>query len=67
MIRQAFVFLLSVGVFIQCTECFAIDSLSGRQWVLQNSNKSISLTTTLPAYPLEVLRLNKVIENPLYR
>ena len=50
-----------------CTDGFATDNLSSRQWVLQNSNRSITLHTTLPAYPLEVLRVNNVIEDPLYR
>lgn len=42
--------------------------LSVRPWILQNKNRSLSLPTTLPAYPLEVLRANNIIGfDPLYR
>lgn len=41
--------------------------LDDKAWHLANGNGSISLTTSLPAYPLEVLRSNGVIGDPLYR
>jgi hypothetical protein len=45
----------------------SIFDLSGRQWTLQNSNRSISASTTLPSYPLEVLKTKGVINDPLFR
>ncbi|KAF8058425.1 hypothetical protein HT031_005549 [Scenedesmus sp. PABB004] len=45
----------------------AVLPLDGREWRLTNGNGSVSLTTTLPAYPLEVLRANGLIGDPLYR
>lgn len=41
--------------------------LNSRDWQLNNGNGSISLQTTVPAYPLEVLRAHGVIADPLYR
>eukprot|EP00878_Enallax_costatus_P005743 GHUV01006021.1.p1 GENE.GHUV01006021.1~~GHUV01006021.1.p1 ORF type:complete len:795 (+),score=131.60 GHUV01006021.1:561-2945(+) len=41
--------------------------LDSKAWQLTNGNGSIALSTTIPAYPLEVLRTNGVIGDPLYR
>lgn len=37
------------------------------QWGLSNANRSISLSTQLPAYPLEVLRAKEIIQDPNWR
>lgn len=42
-------------------------SLDSQDWTLTNENGTLSLTTNVPAYPLEVLRSQGVIADPLYR
>eukprot|EP00775_Hariotina_reticulata_P003140 gene3140-3417_t len=47
--------------------CETILRFDRREWTLTNANGSIALQTSIPAYPLEVLRANGVIGDPLYR
>lgn len=42
-------------------------SLDSKDWTMVNENGTLSLKTNVPAYPLEVLRSQGVIEDPLYR
>lgn len=42
-------------------------SLDSKDWTMVNENGTLSLTTNVPAYPLEVLRSQGVIGDPLYR
>lgn len=56
--------LLALCVFSHAAQIVHLDK---QNWRLQNANQSISLTTQLPAYPLEVLRANGVIKDPNWR
>jgi hypothetical protein len=42
-------------------------SLDSKDWTMVNENGTLSLKTNVPAYPLEVLRSQGVIGDPLYR
>jgi hypothetical protein len=42
-------------------------SLDSKDWNMGNENGTLSLKTHVPAYPLEVLRSQGVIQDPLYR
>jgi hypothetical protein len=42
-------------------------SLDSKDWSMANENGTLSLKTHVPAYPLEVLRSQGVIQDPLYR
>lgn len=50
-----------------CLGATTVLDLSSKDWTLRNGNGSIALRTTLPAYPLEVLRSAGVVQDPLYR
>uniref|UniRef100_A0A383VKX2 beta-mannosidase n=1 Tax=Tetradesmus obliquus TaxID=3088 RepID=A0A383VKX2_TETOB len=58
---------LLATLLIATVKAEAVLNLDGMPWTLTNGNASISLTTNIPAYPLEVLRSNGVIGDPLYR
>lgn len=42
-------------------------TLDSKDWTMVNENGTLSLKTNVPAYPLEVLRSQGVIGDPLYR
>lgn len=41
--------------------------LSPNEWSISNKNGSLSLDSTLPAYPVELLRAKGVIQDTQYR
>lgn len=67
MVRGLLLCSLLASLLSATVKAEAVLSLDGLPWALTNGNGSISLKTTIPAYPLEVLRSNGVIGDPLYR
>lgn len=59
--------VLLASAFCLSAQAVQIVHLDKQTWRLQNANDSVSLETKLPAYPLEVLRVNGVIQDPNYR
>jgi hypothetical protein len=59
--------LLCLACLCFATHAAQIVRLDTQQWRLTNANGSISLPTTVPNYPLEVLRVAGVIQEPNYR
>lgn len=41
--------------------------LNSNIWRIYNENGSIGVTSTLPAYPIELLRAKGIIADPQYR
>lgn len=60
-----FVLLLLLGAV--AADAKSVISLGSQTWTVENGNQSISATTTLPAYPLEILRSKGIVEEPLFR
>lgn len=64
--RPATTLLVLVLALARAALAHVVD-LGSETWTLVNGNGSISLNTTLPAYPLEVLHKQGVIEDPMWR
>lgn len=69
MMRRQAAVLQMILLAAAATVCTAetVLRLDERDWSLTNENGTLTLSTSLPAYPLEVLRANGVIGDPLYR
>jgi hypothetical protein len=63
----ALVLALAVALLARGGTATTVVNLGAETWSLVNGNESISLTTTLPAYPLEVLYEQGVIGDPMWR
>jgi hypothetical protein len=59
--------LIHLACLCLVTQAAQIVRLDTQQWRLTNANESISLPTTVPNYPLEVLRVNGIIQDPNWR
>lgn len=59
--------LLCLACLCLVSQAAQIVRLDTQQWRLTNANGTISLPTTVPNYPLEVLRVNGIIQDPNYR
>ena len=65
--RHCLVVLLLGAAFASLAHAELVLTLDSRDWTMGNENGTLSLKTNVPAYPLEVLRAQGVIEDPLYR
>jgi hypothetical protein len=59
--------MLFSAVFVSIAHGELVLSLDSKDWMMVNENGTLSVTTNVPAYPLEVLRSSGVIGDPLYR
>jgi hypothetical protein len=59
--------LLLSAACVQLAVAELVLTLDSKDWTMMNENGTLSLKTNVPAYPLEVLRSQGVIGDPLYR
>lgn len=61
------IILIQIACLCLVSQAAQVVRLDTQQWRLTNANESISLPTTVPNYPLEVLRVNGIIQDPNWR
>lgn len=59
--------LFVAAAFVSLAHAELVLTLDSKDWTMGNENGTLSLKTNVPAYPLEVLRSQGVIGDPLYR
>lgn len=59
--------VLLVAAFLALAHSQEVLDLNPQQWSIINKNGSLKLNSTLPAYPVEVLRADGVIKDTQYR
>lgn len=65
--ERTIIILLFSAACVQLAVAELVLTLDSKDWTMMNENGTLSLKTNVPAYPLEVLRSQGVIGDPLYR
>ncbi len=64
--RISMLLLLFSGACVHLAVAELVLTMDSKDWTMTNENGTLALKTNVPAYPLEVLRSQGVISDPLY-